>query len=162
MKRVFRHLICASFRPSTRLYIVAAKFFSLPSFFPFFPRERVDTFIIKSTSSRYAHSTSRNYSRRVNVHGFVWISKYMRIRKTKSFVSYERGLEKLLRITTFLSFYNVSTRITFEFLNCVVAGNTGINSRQTARDSSVKLFKERLFMSFLFRSYFRARVVHFG
>lgn len=62
-----------------------------------------------------------------------------------------------------LSFYNVSTRITFEFLNCVVAGYTGINSRQTARDSRVKLFKERLFMSFLFRSYFTCTcTVHFG
>lgn len=105
----------------------------LPSFFLLlFPsRERVDTLIIKSTSSRHAHSASRNYSRRVNVHGFVWISKYMRICNTKPFVSWTEKLLYIIRSFFLQAFPRVET---FEFLNYIVAGN---NSKQTAREIRV-------------------------
>lgn len=129
-------LICTEFRPSTRLYIVCCKvFFLLPTFLfssSFsLPSERVDTLIIKSTSSRHAHSASRNYSRRVNVHGFVWISKYMRICNTKPFVSWTEKLLYIIRSFFLQAFPRVES---FEFLNYVVAGN---NSKQTAREIRV-------------------------
>ena len=99
-------------------------------FFFFFNSEQVDTFIIKSTSLQRARCEQKLLETRERTRGappLLGFLKYMRIRKTKAFVSRERRLGKPLSIKAFLS--RRSRAYNFGFLNSATPlfVNTSVN-----------------------------------